>query len=192
MNIDWGIVATIASPLVALVVGGVLTLMLSRPVVTTYLGHASAHRADAVAGGKRLDVFTHSLVIQNTGWISASNVKLAHSKLPSFSVYPDVEYRVSDLPGGGQEILFPSLVPNEQITVSYLYFPPVTWDQINLGVKSDEGFAKVIRVIPMRLYPKWLNKLAAVFVLAGAISVLYAFLVLVGEILSRFVDPRLA
>ena len=74
---------------------------------------------------------------------------------------------MSDLPGGGQEILFPSLVPNEQITVSYLYLPPVTWDQINLGVKSDEGFAKVIRVIPMRLYPKWLNKLAAVFLLAG-------------------------
>ena len=99
---------------------------------------------------------------------------------------------MSDLPGGGQEIVFPSLVPNEQITVNYLYFPPVIWDQINLGVKSDEGFAKAIRVIPMRLYPKWLNKLAAVFVLAGAISVLYAFLVLVGEILSRFVDPRLA
>ena len=134
MGIDWGMVATIASPLVALVVGFVLTRTLNRPVVTTYLGHTSAHRADAVAGGQRFDVFTHSLVIQNTGWRSASNVKLAHSKLPSFSVYPDVEYRVSDLPGGGQEILFPSLVPNEQVTVSYLYIPPG-----NLGSDQPRG-----------------------------------------------------
>ena len=178
MGIDWGIVATIASPLVALVVGFFLTRTLNRPVVTTYLGHTSAHRADAVAGGQRFDVFTHSLVIQNTGWRSASNVKLAHSKLPSFSVYPDVEYRVSDLPGGGQEILFPSLVPNEQVTVSYLYFPPVTWDQINLGVKSDEGFAKVIRVIPMRLYPKWFNGIVGILLFVGVLSVLYVLVVL--------------
>ena len=50
MGIDWGIVATIASPLVALVVGFFLTRTLNRPVVTAHLGHTSAHRADAVAG----------------------------------------------------------------------------------------------------------------------------------------------
>ena len=47
---------------------------------------------------------------------------------------PDVEYRVSDLPGGGQEILFPSLVPNEQVAVSSLYIPPG-----NLGSDQPRG-----------------------------------------------------
>ena len=85
---------------------------------------------------------------------------------------------MSDLPGGGQEILFPSLVPNEQVTVSYLYFPPATWDQINVGVKSDEGFAKVIRVIPMRLYSTWFNGIVGIFFFAGVLSVLYVLVVL--------------
>ena len=185
MGIDWSVVATIASPLVALVVGYFLTRALNRPVVTTYLGHVSAHRVDPVAGGQPYDVFTHSIVIQNNGWRSAKNVRLAHGKLPGFSVFPDVEYRVLDLPGGGQEILFPSLVPGEQVTVSYLYFPPVTWDQVNRLVKSDEGLAKVIQVIPMQKYPQWFNKFLAVLLLAGALSVLYVLVVLVKQLVSR-------
>ena len=184
MGIDWGLVATIASPLVALVVGSFLTRALNCPMVTTYLGHVSAHRVDPVPEGRPYDVFTHSVVIQNNGWRSASNVRLAHGELPSFSVFPDVEYRVLDLPGGGREILFPSLVPGEQVTVSYLYFPPVTWDQVNRLVKSDEGLAKVIRVIPMRQYPHWFNKLIAVLLFAGAIGVLYVLVVLVKQLVS--------
>ena len=180
MGIDWGLVATIAAPLVALVVGSFLTRALSRPVVTTYLGHVSSHLVDSpVAENPPYAVFTHSIVIQNTGWGLASNVKLAHGKLPSFSVFPDVEYRLLDLPGGGREILFPSLVAGEQVTVSYLYFPPVTGDQVNGLVKSDEGLAKVIQVIPMRQYPRWVNKLGAVLLFSGSISVLYVLVVLV-------------
>ena len=57
MGIDWGLVATIAAPLVALVVGSFLT---RRPVVTTYLGHVSSHRVDPVAEDPPYDVFTHS------------------------------------------------------------------------------------------------------------------------------------
>ena len=38
MGIDWGLVATIAAPLVVLVVGSFLT---RRPVVTMYLGHVA-------------------------------------------------------------------------------------------------------------------------------------------------------
>ena len=93
-------------------------------------------------------------------------------------------YHVSELPGGGREILFPSLVPGEQVTVSYLYFPPVIWDQVNRSVKSDEGLAKVIQVIPMKQYPQWLNRLMAVLFFAGAISVLYVLVVLVRWLVS--------
>ncbi len=184
MDIDWGLVARIASPLVALGVGAFLTHVLNRPVVTTYLGHLSVHRVDPVDGGPPYDVFTHSVVIQNNGWRSARNVRLAHSNLPSFSVLPDVKYQVSDLPSGGREILFPSLVPGEQVAISYLYFPPVTWDQINRLVKSDEGLAKVIRVIPMKQNPQWFIRLIAVFSFAGTISVLYVLVVLVRWLVS--------
>ena len=85
---------------------------------------------------------------------------------------------MSDLPGGGQEILFPSLVPDEQVTISYLYFPPVTFREINSGVKSDEGLAKVIQVIPMRRYPQWFNVIVRILFFAGVLGVLYVLVVL--------------
>ena len=179
MGIDWGLVTKVAVPLATLLVGAILTRVLSRAVVTTYISHVSSHRQAADAGGQPFDVFTHSVVIKNNGWASAKNVRLTHNFLPSFSVFPDIEYQVSDLPGGGREIRFPLLVQDEQVTVSYLYFPPVTWDQINRLVKSDEGLANVIRVIPMRQYPQWFNKLVAVLLFAGTISMLYVLVVLV-------------
>ena len=183
MNIDWVLITTLAAPLIALVVGILLNRKLNRPVVTTYLGHISTHRVDA----QPHNVFTHSVVIQNNGWRAASNVRITHSNVPglSVSVLPDVTYQVSDLPGGGREILFPSLVPGEQVTVSYLYFPPVTIDQINRAwVKSDEGLAKVIQVIPMKQYPQWVNRLMAVLFFAGTISLLYVLVVLVRWLVS--------
>ena len=33
--------------------------------------------------------------------------------------------------------------------MSYLYFPPLLWSQINVNTKSDDGFAKIINVISM-------------------------------------------
>ena len=151
--VDWGAVATIAAPLIALVAGAFLNRAIeSRPRLVSYLGHVSAHHLTP-AGGTPYDVFTHSLVLRNTGRRPANNVRLAHGTLPNFDVYPDVHYNVQDLPGGGKEIVFPRLTPGEQLTVSYLYFPPVTWDRVNGIIKSDEGFAKVIRVLPTQQYP---------------------------------------
>ena len=68
--------------------------------------------------------FTHSVVLRNSGRRPATNVRLAHPYLPDFNVFPSVGYRVENLPGGGREIVMPTLVPNEQVTISYLYFPP--------------------------------------------------------------------
>ena len=189
MNIDWGLIVSIASPLVIVVVGVVvgafLTYSLNRPRLTTYIGHTMSHRLPPAGPGLQpCDVHTHSVVIQNTGWRSANNVRLAHSILPSFNVSPDIEHHVSDLPGGGREIRFPSLVPGDQVTVSYLYFPPVIWGQVTSTVKSDEGFAKVSRLIPMMQYPQWVNKLMAVLTFAGTISVLYVLVVLVRWLVS--------
>ncbi|MFQ5956046.1 MAG: hypothetical protein ACE5JZ_13355, partial [Kiloniellales bacterium] len=167
MEIDWGVVTTIAAPLVALFVGALVNRALeSRPRLVTYLGHVSVHTLKQ-HDGSTSDVYTHSVVLRNAGRRPATNVRLAHPYLPDFNVLPDVEHRVEDLPGGGKEIVIPTLVPNEQVTISYLYFPPVTWNQINDQIKSDEGLAKVLQVLPTQQYPRWFNRLAAGFMLAG-------------------------
>ena len=136
----------------------------------------------ATPEGQPFEVNTHSLVIQNTGWRPVHNVKITHLNKPqSFTAYPDVKYRVSDLPGGGQEILFPSLVPKEQVTLSYLYYPPLIWSAIHGDLKSDEGFATMIQVIPKRQYPQWVIVIMWILLYAGVLSligVLYVFAVL--------------
>jgi len=106
-------------------------------------------------------------------------VCLTHPYLPSFNVYPDIEHRVDDLPGGGKEIIIPTLVPNEQVTISYLYFPPVTWNQVNGQIKSNEGLARVLQVLPTQQYPSWFNHLVAGLMLTGLIAIIYAAFIIV-------------
>jgi hypothetical protein len=104
--IDWNVVATIAAPIVALVIGALLNHLLeSRPKVSVYLAHASAFRVNR-PGQASVDIHTHSVVLTNSGRRVATNVRLGHNQLPDFQVFPDIEYHVVTLPGGGQEIQF--------------------------------------------------------------------------------------
>lgn len=173
MNIDWSVIATIAAPLLALVAGAALNHFVEmRPRMISYLAHASAFRSNRPDGGP-IHVHTHSIVLRNAGRKSAMNVRLGHNQLPDFQVFPDVQHQVLDLPNGGKEILFPVIVPQKQITISYLYFPPVTWGQINTHVESDEGPVKVITVLPQPQYSKWLINSLRLLIVVGGISLLY-------------------
>jgi hypothetical protein len=75
--------------------------------------------------------------------------------------------------GGGAEIVIPKLVPSEQVSISYLYFPPLLWSQIHAYTKSDEGFAKIINVLPTPQLPKWIANLIWLLVFIGVVSLLY-------------------
>lgn len=173
MEIDWSALATISAPVIALFVGAALNRALERrPRLITYLGHVSAHRIEPEPGNP-IDVYTHSVVIKNAGASPARNVRLTHSNLPHFIVYPSVQYSRDLLPSGEIDVVFPILVPRQEVTVSYLYFPPTTWNQINGPIKSDEGPAKVMRVLPTIQYPAWINAIAIGFLLMGIIATLY-------------------
>ena len=179
MPIEWDVVAKVATPLMALVLGVMLNRVLERrPRLITYLGHVSAHRTQQ-QDGSALDVFTHSIVLKNSGRKAAHNVRISHSVLPSFNVFPSVKYDLEVLQDGVTDIVLPVLIPGEEVTISYLYFPPVTWENVNGPVKSDEGFAKVMRVLPTVQYPRWLNTLAAVLMFVGMVSLIYVVLNLV-------------
>ena len=69
--------------------------------------------------------------------------------------------------------VIPTLIPDEQVTISYLYFPPTTWDKINGHIKSDEGFARVVKVLPTVQPPKWLIRLSASLALLGLTALIY-------------------
>lgn len=171
MTIDWMLVATIAAPIIALFVGVALNRTFERrPKLITYYGHVSEFK---LQDEHKTPVFTHSVVVRNAGGRAASNVRLGHNVLPNFQVIPSVNFQREDLPSGGSEILIHTLVPGEQITVSYLYFPPLTWSQINTYVKSDQGLAKVLNVLPTVQLPKWQLFVLRLLVLIGLIASVY-------------------
>lgn len=183
MAIDWNIVATIVAPLLALFVGAFISRVFeSRPRLITYLGYVSSHRIEPESGVS-FDVFTHSIVLKNAGRRPARNVRITHTILPNFSVFPSIPFTVDNLPDGEIDIVLPVLVPNQEITISYLYYPPTTWDRINGPIKSDEGFAKTMRVMPVVQFSPWVNAIAAGLMLTGAIALIYSTI----EVLQRLI-----
>ena len=175
MTINWNAVAAIAGPIVALFVGVWINRRFeSRPILVSHLGHVSSFRHNPPSGDT-IQIHTHSVVLRNAGRRSATNVRLRHNFLPEFNVWPALAYKVEDLPDGSREIVIPTLVPEEEITVSYLYFPPVTFAEINAGIKCDQGFAHAIPVLLQRQYPRWLNATAGILMLIGLVAIVYFF-----------------
>lgn len=171
--IDWQLLATITTPLIALFVGAWLTRRIEkRPILLTHWGHVSSFRLQSPDGTGNV-VNTHSVVIRNEGKRSATNVRLSHTVLPDFNIWPAVPYSVEQVQNSGPDIVIPKIVPGEQLTISYLYSHQVTYDQVNSGVKHDEGFATPITVLLQRQYPRWFNNIAVILVFVGLAAIVY-------------------
>jgi hypothetical protein len=184
---DWTLFARYAAPVVALFVGVALDRLFERrPKLAAYLGHASAIWVQP-ANAARFLVNTHSVVVRNSGRKPATNVRLGHFQLPDFSVFPSISHQVVDLPDGSREILFPTLIPKEQVTVTYLYFPPVLWNNVNSTIRSDEGFARILNVLPTPQAPAWARRLAYVVLGIGSATILYAIGQVVSYVWRRFI-----
>jgi hypothetical protein len=173
MDIEWNTLAIIASPIIALFVGiWVNRKFESRPILISYFGHISSFRITP-PDRNPVSVHTHSVVLRNIGRRAATNVRLHHKVLPDFSISPSIDYRTETLPDGTQDIIVPTMVPGEELTVSYLYFPPLTALDVNAGIKCDQGFAQAIPVLLQRQYPKWIIRIITALFFIGIVSVLY-------------------
>ncbi len=175
MTIDWNVIATIASPIIALFIGaGLNRLIESRPKLVSYLGHVSGIHLKGNEEQKELQVNTHSVVLRNAGRKTGTNIRLGHITLPDFQIFPDIDYSIRQLPGGEYEIVIPKLVPKKQITITYLYFPPLTWDRINTHLESDNGSIKVLNVLPTVQLSKWSLRAFWLVLGYGVIAILYS------------------
>ena len=138
----------------------------------SYFSHV-AGIAGTLPNGQPINVNTHTVVLRNAGRRPAANVRLTHATLPLFSIWPPILYNVEALPNGSNDIVIPTLVPGEQITIHYLYFPPTTVDQIHQGIKCDQGFAQPIPVLLQRQYRRWFSNLLRVILLIGLGTITY-------------------
>lgn len=180
--VDWRIAGGAAWSVALLFIGAwVSRAYEKRGKLISYFQHVSSFRTTP-PGGVPVVVNAHSVVLYNAGRKAATNVRLRHVVLPDFIIFPGVLHSIETLPSGEREIVIPTLVPKEQITISYLYFPPVTYEQVNAGIRFDEGFAHQIPVLLQRQYPKWFNYLAASLMLIGIVTILYIIYHLVGAL----------
>jgi hypothetical protein len=163
-------------PIASIFIGALVThLFVNREMLITHYGHVSSFKVKPEdPDEEEYWVYTHSAIIRNIGRKTARNVRLGHAVLPKdVRVEPDIEYTQKDLPGGGKEFIFLSIIPKKQVTVSYLYFPPLTYTQINTHVESDEGPAKLVTALLQPQPPKWLIKVIWFLIVAGCISLIY-------------------
>ncbi len=185
MEINWIIVATIVGPVLGVIVGIAIEKWLDRkPKVIGYIGHASVF---TLKDQQKTVVHTHSFIVRNASKKPATNIKIGHYTLPEdFTIFPPIDHQIVELDGGVKEIQIPKLIPDEQVTISYLYFPPLVWDQISAYNKHDDGYFKIINVIPAPMYPKWAQKLIQVILGVGVLTILYFTIELGIYVVSKY------
>ncbi len=185
-------IAKLFSPLIVAIIGAVTRHYLEgRPRLITYLVQAAAiplPNITAEPGQPIPHINTHSIVVRNTGKKTAHNVRIGHFQLPpSYQIWPPVSYEIvkAPAPNIAAEILLPTLVPDEQVSITYLYSPTVLYSQINSYAKSDECLAKVINVIPSPQPNRAVVLLLWSLIFVGASTLVYwLFLIVAGWIIK--------
>lgn len=139
----------------------------------SHWGHVSAFTLRN-PGQPPVVIHTHDVVIRNAGRKPANNVRVSHSLLPDqFNINPSVPYTVEQLPAGTKDIVIPKLVPGQQIIISYLYYPPITFDQVNAGIRSDEGFATPVEMELSEKVSAWATAVGVIGFTVGCLTALY-------------------
>ncbi len=142
-----------------------------RPKLVTYMVNANA--IDVTGPQPNYKVHTHSIVVRNEGRVSATNVRVGHASLPDFSVFPSTNYQKDTLPDGSVDLVFPSLRPKEQFTISYMYLPPLVYSDVNTHVRSEEDSAQFLFVIPTRQYSKAVTLAVRYLMFVGFVATVY-------------------
>lgn len=183
MTYNIELIAKVISPIITLLVGVLIKHYTERrSKLVSFIGHISSFK---LRDEKQTQVYTHSIVVRNAGRKSAHNIRIGHNFLPpNMQINPSVKYSIDKNPEGGVEIIFPIMVPKEQVTISYLYFPPITWNQVNAYTKSDDGFAKILNVIPIPQPSNLVIAIVWLLMFLGASFVIYWLIKLVPFLLN--------
>ena len=173
MEINWSIISAYVAPLIALFIGAAIDHLIERkPRLIAYFTHATAF--DLADVNPPTTIHTHGIIIRNVGKKPAIDVRVRHHILPSnFKVFPVIEHNRIDLPGGGVEIVFPVLVPNEQVSISYLYPSTLFYNQIHAGIRHSEGFATEVTALPTPQYSAWIRWILWSLLILGVIALIY-------------------
>jgi hypothetical protein len=184
--LDLDLVLKALGSMALLGLGALITYLLERrPRLLVYYGHVAAFQlGQPESGSKPVGVNTHSVVIRNAGRATAHNVRVPHwgllaNNVPpiSVSVFPPVA-TTREVAEGREAIVISALPPGQLVTLSYLYFPPITFNLINMPISSDEVLAKQVLVLPTRQPPRWWVLARSLLVAVGIAALLYGLFLL--------------
>ena len=151
-----------------------------KPRLEAFFTHGAAHQLPPAQGQQGpLYVHTHSLVVRNSGYAPAVNVRVTHGFYPphtTHSIWPAVPNTVVPNPPHGNEIVFERIRPKDQIQISYLYGPQTTLDQFHTMVRSDEGSAQFFPINHVRIFPVWARLFLLYLLVAGIALTIYIVL----------------
>lgn len=175
MESQWLVIATIAGPIAAVIISAiVVNLLQQRPRLLTWYHYTTTVTLPATPPATtQTTVNTHAFVVRNEGKLPAHNVSVSHFVLPAYNVYPLVPHRREDLPTGGVALIFPTLAPKEQVTITYLYVPPLVWSGVNAGVRSDDAVAEPIIALTVRKFPQWVYLALGALIYLGVAAATY-------------------
>lgn len=184
MHIDLEVVAKLLSPVIAALIGAIVKRYFeAKPKLISYLIHSSAIPLN---DEQNTQVNNHCIVVRNAGKMTAHNVRIGHNLLPKgFQIFPPLSHTVLESPNGSAEILVPTLVPGEQVSISYLYFPPLTWNQVNSYTKSDEGLARIINAIPTPQPSRFIVTIIWLLMFLGASTLTYWLVLFIARMVTQ-------
>lgn len=173
--IEWTVFLKFASPIIAVSVGFIISRFFSeRERLIAFYDYIASHVHNSVVEEREVThINTHAVVIRNNGNKTATNVRISHNVLPDIKIFPETDYKIKELPEGGKELIIPRITPKKEYTISYLYFPPIRFNDIASSIESDTGPAKIIKVRRQQIYPRWLSSLRVASMILGLITLLY-------------------
>jgi len=166
MDVDKAI-GYIATGIVSLLVGWFLQRLKGKPKLLYWLPGTFTFELNEPQTILRTD----SLTIQNVGRQPAKDVEIVHKEKPDhFQFSTHIDYSESFSPSDEHILKIPSLGPKEHINIQLLSHSKIP---VLLNIRSAEGPAQQIQVAFQRVYPKFVQVLATVFMAVGAGFLLY-------------------
>ena len=133
--------------------------------------HNSFSQIPQPGTGNTFTLITSSVTVQNLGRRPATNVELVYTGAPShYNFTPARTHTQHGTPQGQHVIAVPSLGHNEWFTIEVIGFGTAP---ALLHLRSDDGAAQLVPMMPQRIWPRWVNWVSAILVLTGAGVLLY-------------------
>lgn len=152
-------------------------LLLATPHSFSFLVQEPLHDADGTVLSSTQTANTRSLVVTNSGRLTATKVELVFNwKPPCINIWPPRSYNETEAQDGRYAFVFDSLAPNEQIGCYLLSVNAQVPELVT--ARSDQCAAIHIEMYPQPHVAMWKRRLAAFLLFGGIAATVYALIVL--------------